>query len=193
MIKPWQHIRSQSVQSFRVFSIRTDTAVSPRTGVEPDFYVIESQDWVNIIPLTADHRVVMIKQYRHGSREVTLEIPGGLVDSGDTPEGAAVRELLEETGYHAKEVAKIGVSNPNPAIFNNRCHTFVARDVMKGSEPMPDQTEDIEVVLIPLTDIPELIRKGKIDHAIVISAFYWFFLLGQKGSIKPGALTAPIP
>ena len=185
MIKPWPCIRSQSVQSFRVFSIRTDTAVSPRTGVEHDFYVIESQDWVNIIPLTVDHRVVMIRQYRHGSREVTLEIPGGLVDSGDTPEGAAARELSEETGYQADKMLKIGVSNPNPAIFNNRCYTFVARNVRKARDPIPDQTEDIEVVLVPLMDIPELIRKGKIDHAIVISAFYWFFLQDQKGVMKP--------
>ena len=185
MIKPWPRIRSQSIGSFRVFSIRTDTTVSPRTGIEHDFYVIETQDWVNIIPLTDDHRVVMIRQYRHGSREVTLEIPGGLVDPGETPEGAAARELLEETGYQAEEVVKIGVSNPNPAIFNNRCYTFVARNVMKVRDPMPDQTEDIEVVLIPLTDIPELIRKGKIDHSIVISAFYWFLLQDQKGLMKP--------
>jgi len=185
MIKPWARIRSRSVGSFRVFSIRADTTVSPRTGVEHDFYVIETQDWVNIIPLTADRRVVMVRQYRHGSGEVTLEIPGGLVDPGDTPESAAARELLEETGYQAEEAVKIGMSNPNPAVFNNRCYTFVARNVMKVRDPMPDQTEDIEVVLIPLADIPELIRKGKIDHSIVISAFYWFFLQDQKGLIKP--------
>jgi 8-oxo-dGTP pyrophosphatase MutT (NUDIX family) len=127
----------------------------------------------------------MIRQYRHGSREVTLEIPGGLVDPGDTPENAAARELLEETGYHAEDVVKLGVSNPNPAIFNNRCYTFVTRNVTKVCDPKPDQTEDIEVVLIPLVDIPELIRKGKIDHAIVISAFYWFFLQDQKGLMMP--------
>jgi 8-oxo-dGTP pyrophosphatase MutT (NUDIX family) len=157
-----------------------DTTLSPRTNAEHDFYVIETRDWVNIIPLTADHQVVMVRQYRHGSREVTLEIPGGLVDPGDTPEKAAARELLEETGYQADEVMKIGVANPNPAIFNNRCYTFVARNVKKVSDPMPDQTEDIEVALIPLVDIPELIRKGKIDHTIVISAFYWYFLQGQN-------------
>jgi 8-oxo-dGTP pyrophosphatase MutT (NUDIX family) len=147
--------------------------------------VIETQDWVNIIPLTSDRRVVMVRQYRHGSGGVTLEIPGGLVDPGDTPKSAAARELLEETGYQAEEVVKIGVSNPNPAVFNNRCYTFVARNVMKVRDPMPDQTEDIETVLIPLTDIPELIRKGKIDHSIVISAFYWYLLQDQNGLIKP--------
>jgi ADP-ribose pyrophosphatase len=185
MIKPWPCIRSQSVQSFRVFSIRADTTISPRTGAENDFYVIETRDWVNIIPITADHQVVMVRQYRHGSREVTLEIPGGLVDPEDTPEKAAARELLEETGYQAEELMKIGSVNPNPAIFNNRCYTFVARNVTKLRDPVPDQTEDIEVVLIPLVDIPELIRKGKIDHSIVISAFYWYFLQLQEGLTKP--------
>ncbi len=180
MIKPWECIGSQPGPFFRVFSIRTDTTISPRTGATHEFHIIETRDWVNIIPLTADRRVVMVRQYRHGSKTVTLEVPGGLLDPGDTPEGGAARELLEETGYQAEEVIKIGVSNPNPAIFNNRCYTFVARNVMKRHDPMPDSTEDIEVVLIPLADIPDLIRKGEIDHAIVISAFYWYFLQAQE-------------
>jgi len=176
MIKPWPCIRSQSLQSFRIFSIRADTTLSPRTGIEHDFYVIETRDWVNVIPLTVDHQVVMVRQYRHGSREVTLEIPGGLADPGDTPEKAAARELLEETGYRAKEWTQIGVVNPNPALFNNRCYTFLAQDIKKIASPAPDQTEDIEVVLIPLKKIPGLILKGEIDHAIVISAFCHYFL-----------------
>ena len=178
-------MHSISIQkSYRVFSIRKDTSISPRTGIEHDFYIIESRDWVNIIPITIDHQVVMIRQYRHGSREVTLEIPGGLLDPGDTPEEAAARELLEETGYQAKEWLKIGVVNPNPALFNNRCYTFLAQDIEKVSDPTPDQTEDIEVVLIPLADIPELILKGEIDHAMVITAFSYYFLRYPEGLAK---------
>lgn len=182
MVKPWQRIRSQFNQFFRIFSVRTDTAVSPRTGEAYDFYILESRDWINIIPITPENQVVMVKQYRHGSGEVTLEIPGGIVDPGDSPQGAALRELLEETGYQAEDWAEIGSVNPNPAIFNNRCYTFLARNVKRTSNPMPDQTEDIEVVLVPLADIPAYIREGKIDHAIVIAAFYSYFLQNQETS-----------
>lgn len=184
MIKPWKRIRSKSSRSFRVFSIRTDTTISPRTGRKHDFYIIESNDWVNVIPLTADHEVVMIKQYRHGSGEVTLEIPGGLVEAGDTSKQAAARELLEETGYRAKRWTKIGVVNPNPALFNNRCSTFLAQDIQKVSGPSPDQTEDIEVIRISLANIPGLILKGKIDHAMVITAFTHYFFRYPKGLRK---------
>ena len=176
MVKPWKRIRSQTNQTYRIFSIRTDTTLSPRTGAEHEFYVIESGDWVNVIPITADEQVVMIRQYRHGSGEITLEIPGGLVEPGDTPEKAASRELLEETGYQAEEWKKIGVVNPNPAIFSNRCHTFFARNLTKAGSPTLDQTEDIDVVILPLSDIPRLIRNGVIDHALVIAAFYWYSL-----------------
>lgn len=185
MIKPWPKIRTRSNRSYRVFSVRTDIVLSPRTHQKHDFYIIESNDWVNIIPLTDDDQVVMVKQYRHGSREVTLEIPGGLVDDHDTPQKAARRELLEETGYQAKRWLKIGIVNPNPALFQNRCYTYLAQGLRRVADLKPDQTEDIEVVLIPLAEIPKLIRNGKIDHAIVMAAFTHYFLRYPEGWQKP--------
>jgi 8-oxo-dGTP pyrophosphatase MutT (NUDIX family) len=165
--------------------VRTDIVLSPRTHRKHDFYIIESNDWVNIIPITADHQVVMVRQYRHGSGEVTLEIPGGLVEDQDTPQQAAARELLEETGFRAKRWLKIGTVNPNPALFQNRCYTFLARDLRKVADLNPDQTEDIDVVLVPLSEIPKFIRTGKIDHSIVITAFTHYFLRHPEGLANP--------
>lgn len=172
MIKPWPLLKSRPGESYRVFSVRTDTARSPRTEQEHDFYIIESVEWVNIIPLTPDNEVVMVKQYRHGIRAATLEIPGGLVDPGNTTEQAAIRELIEETGFSPGKVQLLGSCHPQPAIMNNQCHTYLARGVRREKVQELDQGEDIEVVLVPLKEIPEKIRTGQITHGMVITAFY---------------------
>ena len=174
--KPWDVVSSQKDRSYRVFSLRTDRAISPRTGKEHNFFILESTSWVNIIPLTSDGKVVMVRQYRHGIGEVTLEIPGGLVEESDTPETAAMRELAEETGYTARKVISLGNVQPNPAIQNNRCYSFLARDVRLTREQSQDEKEDIEVVLKPLSEIPEAIRNGEITHALVLAAFYRFYM-----------------
>jgi ADP-ribose pyrophosphatase len=84
--KPWRVLSSRVNESFRIFNLRIDRAYSPRTQAAHDFYILESTDWVNVIPVTSRGEVVLIRQYRHGTREVTLEIPGGIVEHGDTPE-----------------------------------------------------------------------------------------------------------
>jgi ADP-ribose pyrophosphatase len=118
----------------------------------------------------------MVRQYRHGTREITLEIPGGLVEHQDDPETAALRELHEETGYTAASATPLGYVHPNPAIQNNRCYTFMAEDCAPAGGQQQDEKEDIEVVLIPLHDIPRLIRAGVITHALVIAAFYRYYM-----------------
>lgn len=150
----WKVISSRRDKSYRVFSLRTDRAVSPRTGQDHDFFILESSSWVNIIPLTPQNEVVMVRQYRHGTRDVTLEIPGGLVEHNDNAEKAARRELFEETGYQASEMILLGSVHPNPAIQNNLCYTFLARDVSLAGDQQQDEKEDIEVLLRPLTAIP---------------------------------------
>jgi len=174
MIKEWELIASKVDKDYKVFKIRTVHAVSPRTNHTGEFYTIETNDWVNIIPVTEDQEIVMIKQYRHGSKEVTLEIPGGLVDDEHHQE-AALRELLEETGYAGENVRYLGAVNPNPAIFNNLCHTYVVENVRKVSGKSLDPNEDIDVIHIPVSEIPSLIEKGMINHALVVVAFHFYF------------------
>lgn len=174
--KSWPIVSSHLEHAFRIFSLRTDRARSPLTGAEHDFVVLESPPWVNVIPLTRDQKVVLIRQYRHGIRKVTLEIPGGLVEQADTPLGAAKRELLEETGFQGESWVDLGCVHPNPAIQDNRCHTFLALGVTQAGQQALDEKEDIEVLLHPLVEIPCLIRGGEISHALVVAAFWRFFM-----------------
>ena len=174
--KPWDIVSSERRDSLRIFGLRVDRAVSPRTGAAHDFYVLESDSWVNVIPITSEREVVLIRQYRHGTREVTLEIPGGIVEAGDSPQEAARRELREETGYEAGEMIGLGFVHPNPAFLDNRCYTFLAQDVRRTGLQTQDDKEDIHVLLKPLAEIPKLIREGGITHSLVVAAFYRLFM-----------------
>ena len=125
--------------------------------------------------------MVLIHQYRHGVDEITLEIPGGMVDPHDpSPLHAARREMREETGYDSDDIVELGSIHPNPAIQNNRCHTFLARNVEKRFETQFDTTEETEVILVPSVELPSLVQQGKITHALVVTAFYWLNLFHQR-------------
>ena len=182
MLKEWELVDSKVDRDYRVFRIKSEQSLSPRTNKEGNFFVIDTNDWVNVIPVTDAGEVVMIRQFRHGSKEITLEIPGGLVDERD-PEAAAVRELLEETGYRGDRVTYLGATNPNPAIFNNLCHTYLVEGVKKVSGLDLDADEDIEVELMPLAEIPALLSSGAINHALVIVAFHYFFSRNHNSGI----------
>jgi len=155
----------------RIFSMAKDTFRNPRTGEPHDFYLLHCPDWVNIIAMTPDDQVVLIRQFRAGTDEVTVEIPGGMVDPGEDPATAGMRELVEETGYLAEDVVHLGVVHPNPAFLNNSCHTYLARNVTFQTTQSQDAGEHIEAFTVPIADIPELIGNGTITHALVVVAF----------------------
>ena len=180
MIRPWPLAHSRIEIENRIFTLKTDTFRSPRTGREHDFYVLEAGAWVNVIPLTPTGQVVLVRQFRHGIRQTTLEIPGGLVEEGQAPAEAAARELMEETGYSSNNITLLGRTRPNPAILNNWCYSYLAEDVSEVADTELDETEDIEVVLADLDKIPEIIRSGDIDHSLVLSAFYYYYIHMNK-------------
>ncbi len=170
-LSKWKILSSERWEGTPFLHFRRDRVVSPRNGREYDVYVMEAPSWVNVIPVTSENNVVLVRQYRHGIREMTLEIPGGVVEAGDAPEEAARRELREETGYDAPSLISLGYVHPNPAIQNNRCYTFLARDVFPAGSPRPDEMEDIEVVVCPLKDVLRMIDRGDISHGLIVAAF----------------------
>ena len=166
----WEVQEEETLAETKVFALKQRLARSPTDPHKHgDFVYLDAPDWVNIIALTADEQVVLVEQFRHGADEVTLEIPGGAIDAGEDPVSAGLRELREETGYAGDDAELIGSVTPNPAIINNRCYTVLVR----GAEPRHEQEltgyEEISIDLAPLRDIPELIRGGRIHHALVIA------------------------
>ena len=156
--------------------MREDLVTSPKLGSDHSVWVMEVPTWVNIIPITTEGDVILVNQHRFGMDKSSLEIPGGMADSNENPMEAAIRELKEETGYEAKEVIEIGRVESNPAIMSNHTYTYLALDSEQSSEQNLDGTEDIEIIRKHINEIPDLIRNGVIEHALVVSAFYFYNL-----------------
>ena len=174
-LEPWPEIERVTIADARIFTVQRSVAVSPVDGVSRPFHRIESVDWAQILPITVDDEAVLVRQYRHGAQRVTLEMPGGMIDPGEDPATAALRECLEETGYRVRAAQPLGVVTPNPALFTNKLHTFYATGAVAERAVQNTGSEVTEVVLVPVAELEELLASGEIDHALVAGAL-WRYL-----------------
>lgn len=174
-MREWKPVSTDLIASHQLLDIERQHLASG--DEEREALVFHSADWVNVVPLLGDDRVLLVRQWRYGIQDVSLEVPGGLVEAGESHRETALRELEEETGYRAAEIERLGTVHPNPALFDNRMSYWLARDLERvHHEPPGDGREELEVVEVPLADIPRLARRGEISHALALCAFYFLEL-----------------
>jgi 8-oxo-dGTP pyrophosphatase MutT (NUDIX family) len=177
-MRSWRTIGSRALFEHPLLQAEVRRLVAP-DGHERDALALVAPDWVNIVAVTAADEIVLVRQWRFALAAWTLEIPGGMVDPGEQPQEAAARELLEETGYRARNWSLLGAVHPNPAIFTNSCPTYLARDLDRVGDPVGDGEEELEVVLMPRREVPQAIRRGEISHALVVAAFHLLEVAGS--------------
>ncbi len=174
-MKPFEILDEKTVHRTKIFNVNQVVLTNPYRNSKAEFVRIDSPDWVNIIAVTTEGSILLIRQYRVGLDEICLEIPGGMVDTGESPEAAARRELLEETGYVPKRMESLGWVSPNPAFLNNRLHLFVAHECSLEAAPSFDTDEYVEVLVCTRSEVSRLLQGGDIHHALVVAAFGRFF------------------
>jgi ADP-ribose pyrophosphatase len=170
----WERLGEESLATTRVFDLRSVRYRHPGRGRERDFVVIDAPDWVNVLALTPDRRLVLVSQFRFGTNDFSLEIPGGVLEPGEDPVAGGLRELREETGCAGKNARVIGRVHPNPAIQNNTCHLVLVEEVAPAVTTQWDHDEEIAVSTLPVDEVYALAQAGKITHALVLDALLFF-------------------
>jgi len=173
-MEKWELIEKKNILKAHVFRYLQVRRKSPLTQRIGEFDIVQCSNWVNVIAITPDQKIVLIKQYRHGTDSYTTEIPGGAINHNEDPLIGAQRELEEETGYTSTDWKKLGSVEVNPAFMTNSCHTFLALNAVKTKEQNLDPFEEIEVFLEDVGGIKTLVKSGEITHSLVVAAFYFY-------------------
>ncbi len=174
-LRAWHRHRRATIGVHRVFEVCRFELEDADGRPRGDAFTIECSDWCNVVAVTPDDHAVLVWQYRFGRDALSLEIPGGVVEAHESPEQAARRELREETGYEAVELEPLVTVEPNPAMQNNRCFTFVARGARAAAAASFDGQEELETVLVPVSRIGDLLEGGQVTHALVQGALEAFW------------------
>jgi ADP-ribose pyrophosphatase len=170
----WKKTATRTVVSTRIFDVQSVDFQHPARPKPQDFFVINAPNWVNVLAVTPDHRLVLVRQFRYGTDDFSLEIPGGVIDAGEDPVTAGVRELREETGYVGTSARLLGSVHPNPAIQNNRCHLVLVEGARQSAELDWDPDEEMEVLALPVDEVYQRAYAGGITHALVLDGLLLF-------------------
>lgn len=174
-LSKWTLESESVVASCRVFDLVSRRCRHPSRGCEDEFFALRALDWVNVLPVTPDKRIVLVRQYRFGIQEFCWEIPGGVMDPGEDPLAAGLRELREETGYAPRRARLLAQVRPNPAILDNTCYFALAEDVEPAGELAWDEHEELEVGLFPVDEVYAMARSGEISHSLVVAALFHYY------------------
>lgn len=170
----WQRLRSEPHATTRIFDVTRAIYRHPARSAEQDFFVITAPDWVNVIALTPEHQLVLVRQFRYGTDEFSVEIPGGVMDPGEDALTAGMRELQEETGYVGTSARLLGKVHPNPAMQNNSCHLILVENARPEAGLDWDPDEEFEIMTRPVDEVYALAYAGGITHAMVLDALLLF-------------------
>ena len=168
----WENLGHATQAKTAVFELQSVRFRHPVRGTEKNFVVVRPPDWVNVLALTPGGALVLVRQFRFGLDAFSLEIPGGVMEAGEDPVAAGLRELREETGFTGAHARLLGSVHPNPAFQSNRCHIVLVEDAGRTAELEWDTDEEIEVTTVPADEVFALARSGAITHGLVLNALF---------------------
>lgn len=170
-MRPWRVLSSRTLYEDPWVRLRGDECETAGGTILGAYHVLEYSDWSHVVAIDAEDHVILVRQYRHGAGIVSLELPGGMIDKGETdPAAAAARELMEETGYRAPSIRHVLTLSPNTATHANRMHVALAEDVKPTGTQDLDGSEAIEIVRVPVAEAVRLAMTGGIVQAMHVAA-----------------------
>ena len=178
-IKEWKVLESEYLVRRPWLTARRDRLELPDGRIIPEYYVLEYPNWVNVIAITKDGQFVMERQYRHAARKISLELPCGVMEEGETPLEAAQRELLEETGFGGGQWKKLMELSPNPSAMSNTTHCFLAIGLEKIAEQHLDETEELSVLFMTKEEVKRMLNENQICQALMVAPLYKYIYAAE--------------